>query len=62
MKDKLRHRFAVRLARMLVEIVCPCLRPEERAEAFREFYAVLDEGLMRYEAASRPKPPGPSRN
>lgn len=46
-----RHRMAVRLARKLVEIVAPCLRPEERMEAFREFYAVVHEGLERCEAS-----------
>jgi hypothetical protein len=61
-KEKTRHRLCIRLARKLVEIVSPCLRPEERLEAFREFYSVLDEGLVRYEASARPRPPRPSRN
>ena len=60
--EKRRHRYAIRLARKLVEIVSPCLRPEERGDAFREFYGVIDEGLTHFETKFRPKPPGPSRN
>ena len=62
MNHIIRHRLSVRLARKLVRIVAPSLRPEERGEAFREFYGVVHEGLVRFEAATRRKPPEPSRN
>ena len=54
--------MAIRLARKLVEIVAPCLRPEERLDAFREFYDVVHEGLERYEADSSRSLPAPSPN
>ena len=62
MNQIIRHRLSVRLARKLVRIVAPSLRPEERGEAFHEFYDVVHEGLVRFEAATRRKPPKPSRN
>lgn len=60
--ERRRHRMAIRLARKLVEIVAPCLRPEERLDAFREFYGVVHEGLERYEATSSRTLAGPSPN
>jgi hypothetical protein len=57
-----RHRMAIRLARKLVEIISPCLRPEERLDAFREFYEVVHDGLERYESDSSRSLSAPSPN
>lgn len=60
--ERRRRRMAIRLARKLVEIVAPCLRPEERLDAFREFYDVVHEGMERYEADSSRSLSAPSPN
>lgn len=57
-----RHRMAIHLARKLVEIVAPCLRSEERLDAFCEFYGIVHDGLERYEASLPRKPSVPSAN
>jgi len=54
--------MAIRMARKLVEVVSPCLRPEERLDAFREFYGVVHDGLERYEADSSRSLSAPSPN
>jgi hypothetical protein len=44
---------AVAIARAILDVVAPCLRPEERRDAFEEFYRVADAGLEAYEASVR---------
>lgn len=51
-----------RLARKLVGVIAPCLRPEERWDAFEEFSSILERDLERYEARLRREPPEPSSN
>jgi hypothetical protein len=46
-----RHDASRRLAYKLVEIIAPCLRPEEQIEALREFYAVIRASLEEYESS-----------
>jgi hypothetical protein len=63
--ESLQHDAAVGMSRALVEIIAPCLRPEEQQEAFREFYEVIRAGLEAYEAQLERKTLGatrPSRN
>jgi hypothetical protein len=43
------HVFCMRLAYHLVGIIQPVLRPEEIAEAAREFYAAIRQDLDEYE-------------
>jgi hypothetical protein len=45
----LRHDCAWAGARSLVEIVVPCLREEERRDAFEEFYRVCAAMIEAYE-------------
>lgn len=45
----LRHDAAFAAARALVEIVAPCLREEERRDAFEEFYRVCVAMIEAYE-------------
>lgn len=45
-----RHDTAVATARAILEVVSPCLRPEEHREAFEEFYRAVSAGLEAYEA------------
>jgi hypothetical protein len=44
-----RHDASRRLAYRLVEIIAPCLRPDEQLEALREFYAAIHASLEEYE-------------
>jgi hypothetical protein len=65
MDRELQHDTAVSISRSLVEIISPCLRPEEQMEALREFYRVVRAGLEAYEhhrGLSRRGPAGPSEN
>ncbi len=62
MNHNLRHRLSIRLARKLVGVIAPYLRPEERWEAFQEFSFILEKDLERFEVSLRNKPPKPSRN
>ena len=45
-----RHDAAIAIARTVLEIVSPCLRPEEHRDAFEEFYRAVSAGLEAYEA------------
>jgi hypothetical protein len=56
MDSRVEHEAAVGLARRLVQIVSPCLRPEEQHEALREFYEVVRAGLEEYRAKVRVEP------
>ena len=65
MDPRFEHLTAVRVARRLVEIISPCLRPEERQDAFREFYDVVLADLQSYARAYRAEEANrrkPSRN
>lgn len=60
-----RHDAAIAIARTILEIISPCLRPEEYRDAFDEFYQAVSAGLEAYEAmraASRRPISGPSPN
>lgn len=48
MNPQIDHETARGLAITLVNIISPCLRPEERHEAVHEFYAVIRERLSEY--------------
>lgn len=48
--DAARHDAAIAIARTILEIVSPCLRPEEHRDAFEEFYHAVMAGLEAYEA------------
>ena len=50
--DRRTHETAVRLAVQCRRNVQACLREEEWAEADREFYTVIREGLEQYRAGS----------
>lgn len=54
--DRARHDAAIATARAILEIVAPCLRPEERHDAFEEFYYAVSAGLEAYEAMRAPSP------
>jgi hypothetical protein len=62
MDCKERRRVVLRLARKLVEVVAPCLRPEERWDAFQEFAMIIERDLDRFEAKLRTGPSEPSTN
>lgn len=51
-----RHDAAIAIARMILEIISPCLRPEERRDAFEEFYGAVSAGLEAYDAMRGPSP------
>ena len=57
-----RRRVVIRLARKLVGVIAPCLRPEERWDAFQEFSLIIEKDLERFEGSLRYKVPKPSRN
>lgn len=57
-----RRRVVLRLARKLVGVIAPCLRPEERWDAFQEFSLIIERDLENFEASLRDHPPEPSRN
>ena len=57
-----RRRVVIRLARKLVGVIAPCLRPEERWDAFQEFSLIIEKDLERFEGSLRYKLPEPSRN
>jgi hypothetical protein len=48
MNPQIDHETARGLAITLVNIISPCLRPEEQHEAVREFYEVIRERLSEY--------------
>ena len=50
MNPELQNQVAHRMARELVEVIVNCLRPEERRDAFEEFYRVCKSGIEGYEA------------
>lgn len=62
MDYKERRRMIQRLARKLVGVIAPCLRPEERWDAFQEFTFIIESDLERFEARLRKEPPEPSSN
>ena len=43
---------AMALARAILEIVAPCLREEEKVEAFGMFFEASKAGLEHYEASA----------
>jgi hypothetical protein len=47
--DSLKHDHAMAMARAVLEIVAPCIREEERREAFNLFYEACKAGLEHYE-------------
>jgi hypothetical protein len=62
MDQALQHDAAVAMAKCLVNIIAPCLRPEEQGEAAREFYQVIRAGLEAYEEQREREVPKPSKN
>lgn len=62
MDGKERRRVVIRLARKLVGVVAPCLRPEERWDAFQEFSFIIERDLDRFEAELHKGPADPSPN
>ncbi len=62
MNQSLQHDAAVAMAKCLVNIIAPCLRPEEQGEAAREFYQVIRAGLEAYEQQRARDVPKPSAN
>lgn len=54
--DRTRHDTAVAIARAILDIVAPCLRPEERRDAFEEFYYAVSAGLEAYESMRARRP------
>ena len=51
MHQRLANEFVLRLARRALDIISPCLRPEEFRDALDEFHAAFREELFRYEEA-----------
>jgi hypothetical protein len=49
MHQRLANEFLLQLARRALAIIAPCLREEERRDAFAEFLAAFKEELLRYE-------------
>ena len=49
MSKHLQHDTAFAMAHALLEIVAPCIREEERRDAFSEFYRVCLAALESYE-------------
>ncbi len=49
MNDRLIHDAAVAMARAILDIIAPCIRPEERRDALEEFYTVCRSGIEAYE-------------
>jgi hypothetical protein len=47
--ERLEHDAAYMMARHLIEVIAPCLREEEKIDAFREFYHVCRAGIEAYE-------------
>ena len=43
--QRLIHDAAMAMTHTLVDLVAPCLREEERQDAFNEFYVVCQAGL-----------------
>ena len=62
MGRKERRRVVVCLARKLVDVIAPCLRPEERWEAFQEFSSIIERDLDRFETNLRKDLTRPSAN
>lgn len=50
---RLEHDCAVIMARELVEIVSNLIRPEERKDAFDEFYSVCKAGIEAFAIESK---------
>lgn len=61
MNPQVDHETARTLAIALVNIISPCLRPEEQHEAVREFYQVIRERLAEYRHLVATPPNGPGR-
>jgi hypothetical protein len=53
LNDRLVHDVAWATATALADIVSPCLREEEKADAFAEFYRAVRAGLEAYEIQAR---------
>jgi hypothetical protein len=47
--QRLRHDVAAATAKAVLEIVAPCLRPEEQHEAWGMFLTAITAGLEKYE-------------
>lgn len=66
MNQRLVNEHTFKLSWELVGIIEPCLRPEERRDAFEEFYQVVKAALESYEAEAerirRRLNPHPSAN
>lgn len=45
--DRFINEACLRIARRALVVVRPCLRPEEAAEAFREFHELASEEILR---------------
>ena len=61
MNPQIDHETARGLAITLVNIISPCLRPEEQHEAVREFYQVIRERLSEYRNLVATPPNGASQ-
>lgn len=67
MSHRLQHDCAWAAATALLDLVAPCLRPEEHRDAFDEFYTAVRAALESYERevqqeGRRMFPLRPSRN
>ena len=45
MNQRLINDLAFAMAQQLLDLVAPCIREEERRDAFEEFYAICKNGL-----------------
>jgi hypothetical protein len=54
MNTRLQTEHALKMARKLVAVIAPCLRPEEQNDCLTEFVAICKDGIADYaEAAER---------
>jgi hypothetical protein len=47
--SSIQHDAAVAIAHAVLDIIAPCLRPEEQPDALHEFYQVIRAGLEAYD-------------
>jgi hypothetical protein len=46
MNERLINGRAFAMAQELLDLIAPCIREEERRDAFEEFYAICKNGLL----------------
>src|SRR6266511_2138563 len=47
--SSIQHDAAVAIAHAVLNVIAPCLRPEEQLDALHEFYDIIRAGLQAYE-------------